>query len=131
MKYICLRNCFVNSRFHHQGETYELSDDVRKSEKNFRLVEEPAPAPAPEKAAPVPKTKPAVIPKGMFWCGRCQMLHLDSKKIGQRHLKYKVEPEPVPELEPKLEDIPAEVGSPTAIAEAKAKADAEAEAKAD
>ena len=38
MKYICLRNCYVNDRFWHQGEVYELPDDMVKSEKNFKPV---------------------------------------------------------------------------------------------
>ena len=41
MKYICLRDCFVDSRFWHEGRTYDLPDDMQKTLKNFKLVNEP------------------------------------------------------------------------------------------
>ena len=34
------------------------------------------------------KEKPSVIPKGKYWCGKCQSIHkLDSPR-GKRHHKY-------------------------------------------
>ena len=77
MKYICLRNCFVNDRFHHQGETYELPDDMRKSEKNFRPLEQPEPAPAPDEGRGF----------GDYPCPECKVTHRAGSKIHKRHLK--------------------------------------------
>lgn len=37
------------------------------------------------------KEKPSVIPKGKFWCSKCQSLHkLDSSR-GKRHLKHHID----------------------------------------
>ena len=47
MKFLCLRDCYVNDRFWHQGEVYELPEAMEKSEKNFKPIEEPIPD-APE-----------------------------------------------------------------------------------
>ncbi|MBA7478998.1 hypothetical protein ES707_14429 [subsurface metagenome] len=43
---------------------------------------------APVPPAPAPKTKPEVIPTGMFWCPHCNSLHRIASKIGKGHLKY-------------------------------------------
>jgi len=47
MQYLCLRDCYTGDRFYYGGETYELSDDIVKSEKNFKLVGQPEPPPEP------------------------------------------------------------------------------------
>jgi len=39
MKYLCLRNCFVNARYHFEGRTYDLSTDFPIHEKNFSPVD--------------------------------------------------------------------------------------------
>lgn len=94
MKYRCLRNCYVNDRFHYQGETYELPDDMVKSEKNF----------SPVVVAPAPKTRPEVIPPGFFWCERHNTLHKETSKTGKKCLKNKVKPEPEPKPVAKEDD---------------------------
>lgn len=41
-----------------------------------------------KKVARLPKEKPEVIPKGMFWCTHCYVLHRGTSNIGKRHQKY-------------------------------------------
>ena len=41
MKYLVLRDCYVNDRFRREGETVNLPDDMRKSPKNFAPVDAP------------------------------------------------------------------------------------------
>jgi hypothetical protein len=57
MKYLCLRDCFVNSRLWREGQTYNLPDTMKISPKNFKPVklddEQEAP-PAPEAPTPEP-----------------------------------------------------------------------------
>lgn len=101
MKYLCLRDCYVNDRFWSKGEVYELDVDMEKSEKNFKAVEAPEPeepetgttfasSSGAEAETQLPaKPKPDVIPDGLFWCGRCETLHRETSKVGQKHLKYK------------------------------------------
>jgi len=96
MKYRCLRDCFVQDTLHKEGEIYELPDDFPKYEKNFELMDQPAPEPesgaveAPEQkpAAPEP-VKPDVIPTGQYWCTKCKSLHRETSRIGKRHLGFK------------------------------------------
>lgn len=38
-------------------------------------------------------SKPAVIPKGKFWCGKCQSLHILKSLKGRTHQKYEVKNE--------------------------------------
>jgi len=59
MKYITLRDCYVNDRLWRKGEVYELPDEMNKSEKNFKPLDEPAPAPVPDKTEPAPAPVPA------------------------------------------------------------------------
>ena len=49
MKYMCLRTCYTGERLYHKGGVYELPDEMRKSEKSFRLVGAEAPAQNTEK----------------------------------------------------------------------------------
>jgi len=92
MKHICLRDCYVNDRFWRRGETYELPEAMEKSPKNFSPVAEPAPA-------PVPKTRPEVIPPGMFWCEEHNTLHKETSRTGKKCLKNKVN-KPKAEVKP-------------------------------
>lgn len=93
MKYLCLRDCYVEDVLWRKGEVYELPDNMVKSEKNFQpLGEQPIEEPEPKAPEPKPKpVKPDVIPKGQFWCTKCKTLHreIGTSKIGQKHLKYK------------------------------------------
>lgn len=76
------------------GRKIEALAEVLRSGKILEQpVTEPAPAPrletaAPAPPAPAPKTKPDVIPTGMFWCPHCNSLHRIASKIGKGHLKY-------------------------------------------
>jgi len=84
----------VNDRLWEKGEIYELPEGMEKSEKNFQAIEETKPELKPESGAkparPIAeKTKPSKIPKGSFWCVKCQSLHKETSKVGQKHLKYK------------------------------------------
>ena len=93
MKYLCLRDCYVYDRFWHQGETYELPDDMEKSEKNFKPVELPEPELALESepllvVANAPE-KPRELKPSEYLCSKCKTLHRESSKLGRRHLKYK------------------------------------------
>ena len=86
MKYLCLRNCYVEDVLWRKGEVYELPDNMVKSEKNFQPlgeqpVEEPEPKPKP--------VKPDVIPKGQFWCTKCKALHRETSNTGKKHIKHK------------------------------------------
>ena len=89
MKYRCIRNCFINGQIYLKGEEYELPDSLKNSAKFQPLGEpvevEPEPEPEP-KPEPV---KPDKIPAGMFWCPKCKILHRESSKKGQKHLKHK------------------------------------------
>ena len=38
----------------------------------------------------LPKGKPDIIPKGMFWCGKCRSLHRSASVTGIKHLKHQV-----------------------------------------
>jgi len=98
MRYLCLRDCFVGDRFWKGGETYDIAEDGKMeiNEKNFSLVgPSPEPAPAGEKKEgqpekpKTPQGKPDFIPKGQYWCGKCQTLHRETSKLGKRHLKHK------------------------------------------
>lgn len=40
MKYLTLRDCYVGEMFRKKGEVYDLPDDMVKSPKSFKLVEE-------------------------------------------------------------------------------------------
>jgi len=99
MKYLCLRDCFVNSRLWREGQTYDLPDAMEKSPKNFKPVgAEPEPeappvleAPATDQPTPEPPVEQPPIPDGQYWCGKCQTLHRETSKVGKRHLKHKVE----------------------------------------
>lgn len=88
MKYLCLRDCYVGDSLYYQGQAYELPDDMRKSEKNFQLLEE-----QPVEAKPVPDTqeKPREPKSGEYLCSKCLSIHRESSKLGQKHLKYKQE----------------------------------------
>jgi hypothetical protein len=96
MKYLCLRNCFVNGRFYTKGQTYELGEEQVNSPKNFKLVavkasppEESGQGEGEESTKKTEGVKPNVIPKGMFWCSNCKVLHRESSRVGKRHLKFK------------------------------------------
>ena len=95
MKYRCLRDCFVQDTLHKEGETYELPDGFPIYEKNFELMDQPAPEPesGAEEAPPAtpPAVKPDVIPAGQYWCLKCNSLHREKgqSKIGKRHLQYR------------------------------------------
>ncbi len=41
MKYRCLRDCYVNDRYHYGDRIYDLPDGFPIHEKNFKLIEEP------------------------------------------------------------------------------------------
>ena len=41
MKLLCLRDCFVNDRFHKEGVIYEYPDNYEYYLKNFKRLEEP------------------------------------------------------------------------------------------
>ncbi len=41
MRYLCLRDCFVDSRLWRSGEVYDLHDSMQKAEKNFRPLDAP------------------------------------------------------------------------------------------
>ena len=88
MKYRCLRNCFINGRIYLKGEEHELPDSMVKSEKHFQPLGEPVEVEPEPKPEPV---KPDKIPAGMFWCPKCKILHRETSKIGQKHLKHKEE----------------------------------------
>lgn len=89
MKYLCLRNCFVNGQIYLKGEVHELPDSMRESTKFQPLGQPVEVEPEPEpKSEPV---KPDKIPAGMFWCAKCKILHRESSKKGQKHLKHKEE----------------------------------------
>lgn len=63
MRYLCLRNCFVDSQYWHKGGEYELPDEMNKNEKNFSLVPETIPD-APETIiSPVEEAEVIPIPK--------------------------------------------------------------------
>ena len=38
MKYLCLRNCFVNGQIYLKGETHELPDDMDKPERQWQPI---------------------------------------------------------------------------------------------
>ncbi len=38
----------------------------------------------------ISKEKPNIIPKGMFWCGKCRSLHRLASPTGIKHLKHQV-----------------------------------------
>ena len=40
MKYLCLRDCFVGGIYWVKGKVYELPDELEKSPKNFKALEE-------------------------------------------------------------------------------------------
>lgn len=105
MNYLCLRKCFVAGYLWQEGEVYSLPKDMQK-DPNFRPIKPPKPkkarAPKKPKTAKVQQpavhgegepTLPAVIPKGMYRCGKCEgnPLHRETSKIGKRHLKFKVD----------------------------------------
>jgi len=58
MKYLCLRKCYTGDRLYDKDVIYDLSDDMVKSEKNFRLVGsdimQAIPAPKVVEAMPAP-----------------------------------------------------------------------------
>ncbi len=101
MKYRCLRNCFINGELYLKGEVHELPDSMVKSEKHFQPLGQPVevePEPIAEGVAEAWKAgavaepvKPDKIPAGMFWCPKCKILHRETSKIGQKHLKHKEE----------------------------------------
>jgi len=43
LKYLCLRDCYTNDHFYRNGDVYDLPDNVKKSEKNFGVIESPKP----------------------------------------------------------------------------------------
>lgn len=42
----------------------------------------------PVKEKPAPRQKPETVPKGQFWCSKCNALHRETSTKGKRHLKY-------------------------------------------
>jgi len=63
----------------HPGQVVNLPDEVAKVWlKKGELVSQV-----------VSKGKPDIIPKGMYWCTHCEMLHREDKKKGLSHLKYR------------------------------------------
>jgi len=64
----------------------------KKIEALAEVLHKPEAGVEPETPAPpTPKTKPEVIPVGMFWCTNCPGLHRIASKTGARHLKYREE----------------------------------------
>lgn len=97
MKYRCLRDCYVNDRLFEKGEAYNLPDDMRKAEANFKLMDQPISEPE-SGAVEVPPidtnaTSPVKpdVPIGHYWCTKCKTLHRETgqSRIGKRHLQYK------------------------------------------
>ena len=94
-KYICLRNCFVNTVLWKEGRTYELPDAMDKHPKNFRLVGEPEPIPEPviesitEPASTDTPEKPREPKPSEYICSKCNSIHREISKVGKKHLKYK------------------------------------------
>lgn len=91
MNYLCLRNCYVQDRLHYKGEVYELPDGFPIYEKNFKPVEGQEPEPTPPADEPVVDApEKAREPKiGQYLCSKCNGIHKEISKLGQRHLKYK------------------------------------------
>ena len=84
MKYLCLRNCFINGQIYLKGEEHELPDSMVKPAKKWQaLGVQRQPGPKPE------RVKPDKIPAGMFWCPKCKILHREASKKGHKHLKHK------------------------------------------
>ncbi len=61
MKYLCLRDCFVNSVLWREGKTYELPDKMGKSPKNFK------PTDGAEEEIP-----PTIAAVSAFICPHCR-----------------------------------------------------------
>lgn len=93
MLYRCLRDCYVGDMLWHQGKTYELPDDMVKSEKNFQPIEQPVEVEPEQVIQPVSDTpeKPREPKSGEYLCSKCHSIHRESSKLGQKHLKYKQE----------------------------------------
>lgn len=66
---------------YHPGQVVDLPDKVaevwlKKGELISQVIANP---------------KPAKIPKGMYWCGKCQSLHRLVSPKGVKHLKHRIE----------------------------------------
>ncbi len=105
MKYVCLRNCFVNVQLWKKDKTYELPEAMEKDPKNFRPVDVPAELheeateddlnEAHERKLKV-ANKPEHIQEGFYWCTECQYTHngKPNKKgkvgsLAKKHLKFR------------------------------------------
>ena len=88
MKYRCLRDCYVEDRLFAKGEIYELPDAFPKYEKNFGLMDEPAPEPVTEPVVTVATEKSREPKPGEYLCSKCNGIHRETSKLGKRHLKY-------------------------------------------
>ena len=73
MKYLCLRDCFVDSRYWVEGRTYELPASMEKTPKNFKAVDEPKVLPgALESATQVVKQEISIKPPAsLLVCASC------------------------------------------------------------
>lgn len=73
MQYICLRDCYVNDVYWKAGETYNLPENMQKSEKNFK----------PVVAVEIPKPQEKQETFNCRYCGR-QCKNEFGKKIHEK-----------------------------------------------
>lgn len=91
MKYLVLRNCFTaECVYYKKGEIVNLPDAMFKDEKNFRLMEKPAPTPTPE---PEPIPEPEVTPEPLEETPHIE----DLSDVVSPSAEAESEPEPLPE----------------------------------
>jgi len=87
VEYLCLRNCFVGVRLWKAGRVYILPEEMEKDPKNFRKVGEPV----IEEQGPITDTpdQPRELKPDEYSCSKCNSIHRETSKLGQKHLKYK------------------------------------------
>ena len=112
MKYVCLRNCFVNVQLWKKDKVYDLPDSMEKDPKNFRRVgmtdeqvEEElnaehekklkmeagaANAKVKKEAGEAKAAKAAETPSRLYFCTKTQCLknHVRTGRLGKLHQKY-------------------------------------------